>query len=146
RFLELLHHESKLRWRDRKIERRLSCGTKRLTDGLKRHGILVIAPNVVQQAGEFFERLRIHFSMRLYTVVHVGAELLHILYRSGDADNRYVQFAAFHHRLESREDLLEGEITRGSKENQRIRMSSAHRRLPPTQLIQATFSRCPPNS
>jgi hypothetical protein len=44
----------------------------------------------------------------------------------GNTDNRNVQRAAFHHRLQGWKDLLVGEIAGGPEEDQRIAIQLAH--------------------
>ena len=55
-----------------------------------------------------------------------GLELVEVPAGLGHADDRHVEVAALHHRLQRREDLLVGQIAGGAEEDQGIGMGVAH--------------------
>ena len=58
--------------------------------------------------------------MLLEALARPRAQLLEVQARLGDADDRHVEAAAPHHRLERGEDLLVGEVAGGAEEDERV--------------------------
>ena len=79
--------------------------------------------------------------MLFETVLRPGLELIEIPARLGHADDRHVEVAAFHHRLQRREDLLVRQVAGGAEKHQRVGMGSSHGVVSHF----AGFSRWPPN-
>src|ERR1700730_4653281 len=117
-------------------------GTEWLANGLERRRVPVVAVHIAQQSRQLVERRGIQPAVLLDAVARAGAELVDAPARLRHADDRHVEMAAFHHRLQRRKDLLEGQVARRPEEHQGIRTGVAHRELPP---LPPGFSRCPPN-
>src|SRR5262249_47481820 len=99
---------------------------ERLADGLERRRILIVAVDVAQQVAELVERRAVDPAVLVEAVLGAGAELLEVPTRLGDADDRRVEVAALHHRLQRGKDFLFGEAARGAKEDEGIRMKVPH--------------------
>src|ERR1700722_11259072 len=54
------------------------------------------------------------------------AELIEIPALFCNADHRHIEIAAFHHRMQRREDLLVGEVAGRTEENEGVRMEIIH--------------------
>ena len=111
---------------------------------LKRGRVVVVAVDIAQQAAQLVERRGIEPAVLLDAVAGPGPELVEIPAGLGHADDRHVEMAALHHRLQRRE--------RSS-----CRPGRPWRRRTPVHLqtascivwlsvIAAGFSRWPPNS
>ena len=109
---------------------------------LERRGIVVVAVHIAQEPAQLFERGRIEAAMLLQAVLRPGLELVEIPAGLGHADDRHVEMAAFHHRLQRREDLLVGQVAGGAEENQASEWESF---MVSSLLLLLVFSRWPPN-
>ncbi len=110
-----------------------------LAQRLERGRVVVIAVHVAQQAAQLVKRRRIESAVFLQAVLRPGLELVQVPARLGHADDRHVEIAAFHHRLQRREDLLVGQVAGGPEEDQRVGMGCVH-----DAFYLPAFSRCPP--
>ena len=142
---ELLDDQPEQRGRDGEVVRRPLGGAELLADGLEGRRVLVVAVDVAQQAAQLVERRGIEPAVLLEAVARPGPELVEVPAGLGHADDRHVEVAALHHRLQRREDLLVGQIAGGAEEDQGVGMGFAHRDLLSPSLA-GGFSRCPPNS
>ena len=64
--------------------------------------------------------------MLLDAVARARAKLIDAPARLGDADDRHVQVAALHHRLQRREDFLVSQVARGAEKDECIGMRIVH--------------------
>ena len=119
---QLFHDQPEQHGRDGEVVRRPLRGAELLADGLKRRRVVVVAVDVAQQAAQLVERRRIEPAVLLEAVVRPGPELVEVPTGLGHADDRHVEVAAFHHRLQRREDFLVGQIARGAEEDQGVGM------------------------
>src|SRR5215471_20951995 len=62
----------------------------------------------------------------LEAVACPGPKLIEAPTSLGHADDRHVEVAAFRHRLQRREDFLVGQIARGAKKDQGVRLGCVH--------------------
>jgi hypothetical protein len=127
---ELVHDQFEHHGRDGKVVRRPPGGTELFADGLERRRVLVVAIDVAQQAAQLTERRGIEPSVLLGAVLGTGLELFEVPAGLRHADDRHVEVAAFHHRLQRREDLLVREVASGAVENESVGMDVAHSALP----------------
>src|SRR5262249_55821192 len=118
------------------VERRVFGLTELFAQHFESRGIAVVAAYIPQQTREFVIRGGVDSSVLLKTSADARTQVVHVLRGSGDANYRNLEPAAFDHALKSGKDLLECQISRRTKQHQCIRM----------RLVQATFSKCPPNS
>jgi hypothetical protein len=82
--------------------------------------VVVVAVDIVQQAGQLSECSLVHPAVFLQAVVRPRFQLLQRPARLGDADDWHVQVAAFDHGLQRREDLLIGQVATRAEEHKRI--------------------------
>ena len=64
--------------------------------------------------------------MFLQAVLGAGLELVQVPARLGHADDRHVEVAAFHHRLQRREDFLVGQVAGGAEKHQGVGTGIVH--------------------
>src|SRR5215471_19654830 len=62
----------------------------------------------------------------LETLAHPCPHLVETPSALGDADDRHIEVAAFHHRLERRKDLFIGQIACSPEKYKRIRIERVH--------------------
>src|SRR5215471_2901656 len=106
--------------------RRPSRGAELLAQGLKGCRVVVIAIDITQQAAQLVECCGVQSPMLLDAVTRARLQLIEIPTRLRNPDDRRVEMAALHHRLQRREDLLVGEISGGAKKDQRVRVGITH--------------------
>ena len=123
---ELLHRQSEQHWRNRQVVGRMLGGAKLLPDRLERGWILIVAVDIAQQAQEFLESGAIHTAVLVDAVGGPCAELIEIPALLCHADHRNIEVAAFHHRMQRREDLLVREIAGGAEKNESVGMEIVH--------------------
>ena len=140
RLAELLDDQPEQHGRDGEVVRGPLGGAELLAEGLERRRVLVVAVDVAQQAAQLVERRGIEPAVLLEAVLGAGLELVEVPAGLGHADDRHVEVAALHHRLQRREDLLVGQIAGGAEEDQGVGVGLGSSRCP------AGFSRWPPNS
>ena len=126
---QLLDDQPEQHRRDGQVVRRPLGGAERLADGLERRRVLVVAVDVAQQTAQGVERRGIHPSVLLEAVVGPGPELFEVPARLRHADDRHVEVAALHHRLQRGKDLLVREIAGRAEEHERVGLGVAHRVL-----------------
>src|SRR5262249_36066841 len=112
-----------------------------LAQALVGGGLAIVAVDVVEGARDRGEGLGIRAAVVPEALAHAFAQLLEIPARARDAEHRHPQASAPHQALERRIDLLVGEITAGSEQDQRVGCAVAHVSCP-----EAAFSRWPPNA
>ena len=95
-------------------------GSELPADGLKRRRVVVVAIHVAQQPTQLVEGDGVEPSVLLQAVLRPVLELFESPGGLRDADDRYVQVAALHHRLQRRKDLLVGEIAGGAEEDEGV--------------------------
>src|SRR6516162_1099355 len=118
-----------------------------LAQVLEGGSIVVIAVDIMEQAGKFFPRGGVEAAVFFEAVLGSGLQLIEIPAGLGYADDREVEMPSFQHGLERRKDLLVGQIAGCTKKDQSIGMNRAHGVLPFTcGYLPAAFSICPPNS
>ena len=111
----------------------------------ERGRVVVVAVDVAQQAAQLVEGRRVEAAVFLDAVARPRLELVEGPAGLGHADDRHVQVAALHHRLQRREDLLVRQIAGGAEEDQGVGVGFAHGVSPFARYLPADFSRCPPN-
>ena len=89
---------------------------------LKCRGVIVVAVHVTQQPAQLVEGRGIDAAVFLQAVVRAGLKLFEVPTGFGHADDRHVEVAALHHRLQRREDLLVGQIAGGAEKDQGVGM------------------------
>src|SRR2546425_8771361 len=129
RLAELLHDQLEQHGRDGQVVRRPSGGAQLFADGLERRRVLVVAVDVAQQAAQLAERRGIEAPVLFEAVLGTGLELLELPAGLRHADDRHVEVAALHHRLQRRKDLLVGEIAGRAEEHEGVGVEFAHRGL-----------------
>ena len=130
------------RRRDGKIVRWPTRVTKLVFQRSESVRVRVIAAHIPEQRQKMFEGAPIIDAARaLYTVRHALVQAFRTPLRKGNADYRDLQRASFHHRIESREDHLVGEIACDTEDHQCVRMGSGHQ----ASAFVAAFSSWPPN-
>ncbi len=137
---ELFHDRAERGGRNGKVIARAGCASPNFpAERLKDRRVVVVAIHVAQQAAQFFKRRRIKPAVFLQAVFGPRLELVQIPARLGHADDRHVERAAFHHRLQRREDLLVSQVAGGPEEHQSVGMRSSF-----IASCLPVFSRCPP--
>ena len=145
-FAELLDDRPEQRWAGWRGSAAGRCGVaERLAQRVERRRVVVVAVDVAQQPAELGEGRAVEPAVLLEAVARPRLELVEVPAGLGDADDRHVEVAALHHRLQRREDLLVGEVAGGAEEDERVGVRVAHRARPLASLA-AGFSTWPPNS
>src|SRR3989449_6686006 len=129
RLAELLHDQFEQHGWDGEIVRRPPGGAELFADGLECRQVLVVAIDVAQQAAQRGERRGIEPTVLLEAVLGARLELFELPAGLRHADDRHVEVAAFHHRLQRRKDLLVREVAGRAEEYEGIGMDVAHRVL-----------------
>src|SRR5271155_2026048 len=94
-------------------------------------GVLVLAVNVTQMLEQQGKRLLVDATaVSLDAVVGAGPELIQVPARLGYSNDRELKMAAPRYRMQSRKDLLVGQIAGRAEEGQGVRMWLAHAPLP----------------
>ena len=109
-------------------------------------GSVVVAVDVAQQAGRAWRTRRRRGRRASRGCRGRAPELVEVPAGLGHADDRHVEVAALHHRLQRREDLLVGEVAGRAEEDQRVGVRFAHGRSLIRARYFAGFSTWPPNS
>src|SRR5215467_11665020 len=107
--------------------RRPSRRAELLAQGLKGCRVVVIAIDITQQAAQLVECCGVQSPMLLDAVTRARLQLIEIPTRLRNSDDRRVEMATLHHRLQRREDLFVSEISRGAEKNQRVGVRVTHR-------------------
>ena len=97
-----------------------------LAKGLKRRRVVVVAVHIAQQAAQLVKSRSIDSAVLLEAVARPGPELVEVPAGLGHADDRHIEVAALHHRLQRRENFLVGQIAGGAEKDQGIRMGIVH--------------------
>ena len=126
---QLFHDQPEQHGRDGEVVRRPLRRAELLAEGLKRGRVVVVAVHIAQQAAQLVERRGVESAVVLEAVARPGPELVEVPAGLGHADDRHVEVAAFHHRLQRREDFLVGQIARGAEEDQGVGMGMSHRHV-----------------
>ena len=100
--------------------RRPLGGAKLSADGLERRRVLVVAVDVAQQAAQRVERRGIEPAVLLEAVLGAGLELVERPAGLRHADDRHVEVAALHHRLQRGKDLLVREVAGRAEEHEGV--------------------------
>ena len=83
--------------------------------------VFIIPAHIPEQRQKMFEgTLVIDPARSLDAVRHPFVQALQTPLREGDADDRNLERASFHHRIECREDHLVGEIAGHTEDHQRV--------------------------
>src|SRR5690242_4839024 len=117
---QLLNHGFEERGRDGQVMRRPLRSVEFFADRLKRAGIVVVAVYVTQQSAQLLKSRRIDSAVFLEAFLSPRSKLLEVPAGFGDTDDRHVEMTALDRRLQRRKNLLVGQVTRGTEENQRI--------------------------
>src|SRR5262249_39594909 len=115
---QLIDDQRKQRWRYREVVGRTLGGAELFANGLERARLPVVAIDVAQQPAQLRERHGIESAVLLDAVAGSRPELVQRPARFRHADDRHIEMAAFHHRLQSGKDFLVGEIARRAEEHQ----------------------------
>jgi hypothetical protein len=116
RLAELLHDQLEERRRDGEVVRRPAGRAELFADSLERRLVRVVAVDVAQQTAQLAERRGIEASVLLEAVLGTGVELLELPAGLRHADDRHVEVAALHHRLQRWEDFLVRQIAGRAEE------------------------------
>ena len=127
---ESFDHRLEERGRDSEVVRRAPSAAQRLFYRRERVRIFIIPAHILEQGQKMVEgTLVIDPARALDAVRHAFVQTRQTPLREGDADYRDLEGAAFHHRIERREDHLVGEIARHTEEHQRVRTGGGHQSL-----------------
>src|SRR6266478_9351447 len=102
--------------------------------------VLVVTINVAQQAGQLFESRRIDAAVFLQAIVRPRSKLIQIPSGFGYTDHGDIKMSALQHRLQRRENLLVGQVTGCTEEDQSVGMRIAHTLFLPSLALSEWFS------
>jgi hypothetical protein len=135
---EAADHEREGARRNGEIEGGMARRAERRSDRREGRVLGVIAAHVEQPLRELLEGSRVDASaVRLDALAGSRVDPPHVERLAADGHHGRIEASALHHRVERREDLLEGEIARRPEDHQRVGLRALH------QLF--AFSRWPPN-
>ena len=126
RFAELFDDRSEQDRRYGKVVRRPLRGAELFADGRKGRGVFVVAIHVAQQAAELVESRPVDAAVLLEAVLRPRAKLFEVPAGLGHADDRHVEMAALHQRLQRGEDLFVSQIAGCAEEDEGIRLGIIH--------------------
>ena len=128
-----LHHSAEKTGRDGQIVGGPARGTKHLAKLREGGGILIIAVDILQQAGQFCEGSIVHAAVLAETIVGALLKLFQRPARFRHANHRHIQFAVEHHLLQRGKNLLVGQVAGSAKKYQCIgRRAGRSRRASPS--------------
>src|SRR5438445_3679437 len=116
---QLFYNRTKQRGRDRQIVRRSLSAVDFLAERLEGRRVCIVAVDIPQQTAQLLESRSIDSAVFLEAVERPGSELVEVPASLGNADDRYIEMAAFEHRLQRGKDFLVGQIARCAEEDQR---------------------------
>ncbi len=112
--------------RDGEVMQRPLRTAERLADPLEGCLVAVVSVDVAQETTQLGGDLVVRQPVRLQAVAHSIAQALEVPVVSSHADDRNVEAAAAHERLERRKDLLVSQVSGGAKQHQGVRIRVRH--------------------
>jgi hypothetical protein len=116
---------------DREVEGGMARRAERCAQRRERVELGVVAAHIAQPLDELLERRFVDAAaVALDALPRARVDAARVLGIASDRHHGRVEPAALHHRVQRREDLLEGEVARGSEDHERIRRDPSHAILP----------------
>ena len=138
-------HEGECARRDRQVEGGVLRRAERGADRREGGGLCVVAAHVEQALRQLLEGGRVHpTAVLLDALPRARVDAVDVDRLAADRHHGRVEAPAFHHGVQRREDLLEGEVAGRPEDHQRVGVEAGHG----SPNLQTPFggSRCPPNS
>jgi len=123
---QALHYGRKQAGRNREIVQRPGGAAQSFLKALVSRGVVVVAANIPELSAEPGERVLIDAAVVRQAVACAFAQPVERPVRARHADDRHIQLAAAHERLQRGEYLLVGEIAGGTEEHKGIGAARLH--------------------